>query len=61
MNMEEEFRLEGFTVSFKEKGGHLSGFVKEIPECKADSSDMLTFRMELRASISEYLVSHASF
>jgi hypothetical protein len=59
--MENEFKLEGFTVAFSDKGGKLSGFVKEIPECKAESSDMLTFRMEMRAAISEYIVSHASF
>ncbi len=58
--MENEFKFEGFTVSFSEKGGKLSGFIKEIPECRADSSDMLTFRMEMRAAISKYIVSHAS-
>lgn len=59
--MEKEFRLEGFTVVFSEKGGKFTGFVKEIPQCRAESPDMLTFRMELRAAISEYVVSHASF
>lgn len=57
--MQNEFKLEGFTVSFNEKDGHISGIVKEIPECKADSSDMLTLRMELRSAISDYIVAHA--
>ena len=56
--MENEFKLEGFTVSFSDNDGKLSGFVKEIPECRAESSDMLTFRMEMRAAISEYIVAH---
>lgn len=57
--MENEFKLEGFTVIFMEKGGKLSGFVKEIPECRAESPDTLTFRMELRAAISHHIVAHA--
>ncbi len=57
--MEKEFRIEGFMAAFTEKSGKLSGFVKEIPECRAESPDMLTLRMELRSAISDYIVAHA--